>query len=944
MTEIEKDSSAPVGETNEQMDTHTETPVQDSHQASDQEEPRLHSASAEVKIIIPWEPKKKTSTGADKLDVVKDANGSTIEEEADDLDHLHIGRNFGVVTFSENSPVKVNGSDTRTTDKNVSDSVDQQVQKSKDRGISTVTLCVFLFISIGAFVLGILIGILTGMYGIGHKGGDSNSYVSNINSTPSTNIEVTPNVNKQVTVNITCPQVTLETRTQPPATAEPNKCKKCEIRSPFIEKTVQDLPSPFMSLTVPEMASVSIALLSKGIISGTVNWDSNYITNMYLFPTPKTETLDYLDSNRNFPGRYAFVIVYRAARSPPDVMEYKVGPLNVTSAEMITEKLRLDDEISFNRRPFDVLATGAVNEVAQPHLDVVRSLLQESFDGAYFGNGMGNIISTAQNDDDEDRKINYLLYLHAYDSETMRVIPFSFNIHCPGVNTSEWYASDFYYLSQGPYSSSRALMEAYNNGTLRKFKFPKDYRASTNRQYAARRNSSLPLRDEASRVPPRTYEPAGPRYKIRGNKINWMGWYFEFASNPVRGPVLNDIRFMEERIIYELALQDTTLLYASGQAGPGNHPGMLSDMEFNLGVFDYPVPDLDCPEHAALVQTTYWDINAREGREQVAACVFEADGQGPLWRHKGSGGLRDNFLVLRFPINLGNYDYLMDFRFHLNGMLDVNIAATGYLYASFWDPEDPLVNEEKSTTAFGFRISDFMNGNIHDHSFLFKVDLDVAGRSNSLDIIRWKTGDVMTAVNSQTKITKKPLFFPFNYTRYIQYETILKEIGLVSDPLNPSFWTIVNENKRNRWGNKRGYRIYVSSNAAEKMPDLHPPAIAWSHLKFQCAVTQQKDTEKYGTESLYDMHKPKNPLGGIDYMLDGEDIKNKDLVAWVTARFLHVPTSEDVPMTARVDSGFILKPFNFLDRTALFDMPQHVIDRMDIVKPHELEPCYENIN
>lgn len=41
----------------------------------------------------------------------------------------------------------------------------------------------------------------------------------------------------------------------------------------------------------------------------------------------------------------------------------------------------------------------------------------------------------------------------------------------------------------------------------------------------------------------------------------------------------------------------------------------------------------------------------------------------------------------------------------------------------------------------------------------------------------------------------------------------------------------------------------------------------------------------------------------------------QDLVAWVTASFLHIPHAEDVPNTVTLGNrvGFLLRPYNFFD-------------------------------
>ncbi|XP_028940548.1 membrane primary amine oxidase-like, partial [Antrostomus carolinensis] len=59
---------------------------------------------------------------------------------------------------------------------------------------------------------------------------------------------------------------------------------------------------------------------------------------------------------------------------------------------------------------------------------------------------------------------------------------------------------------------------------------------------------------------PLQYEPQGPRYSVRGNRVTSQGWSIVFGMNPNSGPRLFDIRYRGERIVYELSLQEALAL------------------------------------------------------------------------------------------------------------------------------------------------------------------------------------------------------------------------------------------------------------------------------------------------------------------------------------------------------------------------------------------------
>ena len=800
------------------------------------------------------------------------------------------------------------------------------------------------------FVIGLIIGILIGSFAIdigskteenggssnaegqsGHTGADSSKCTCP--TLPSTS--QMPTVIKQSTLpsNQDTPVTATCSCPPPPSTQSPTSCSPCERRNPREAAVTQSLFAP---LTKAETDKVITKINSEGL-TGRSTLGGNYIDFVYLFPVDKSSALKYLDSGGPFPYRYAKVHITRGSATPPDVMIYKIGPVNETLSNMVVEKQIEDGEIHFNRRSYDNKEASTMYGIFGQHMNQLKDMLKESFDGAYYRNGISVSYSTLYSLDDTDRRSGCYLYMYMpTGGATMRILPVSFILHHPGVATSAWYASDFYYLNQGPFASSQELAEAYANGTLRKIKLPNNYRSKYAQEFPLGRNSSLPLRDSSDIPPPRTYEPKGPRYTIRDNVIFWMDWQCEFSVDPIKGPAMFNVRFKGNRIAYEISLQDITLVYASGTTGAGVDPPVLSDTEFLLGdALRNSRLGFGCPDRASVLHAPVYKNGV--GTKEVA-CVFEADPQRPMWRHKNKG-LLDHHLVIRSPMNLGNYDYTLEFRFYLDGRLETIMAASGTLYGAFWDPEDPLLNEDKSTSPFGFRIAEFLSGPIHSHDFVFKVDLDIMGTTNSFQKVNWKGGDILSALQTQKNTQERPGFFPFNYTRYIDIDFLEKEAGLVIDPLNPSYWTVVNENEKNRWGVNRGYRIIPSfSDGEPEILTQHLMFKPWLNMKYHCAVTKRKETEPYGTDSLYDIRRPTDPIGGLINSMDDENIRNEDLVIWINAKFIHAPTSEDVPMTIGVDKGFVLKPFNYFDTTPTFDVQGHYTASGE---PYQKVQCYE---
>lgn len=649
-------------------------------------------------------------------------------------------------------------------------------------------------------------------------------------------------------------------------------------------------------------------------------------------------------------SRYATAVVVRGNRTVPDYMEYKVGPLD--AERMTAEQLYNDGELVFNSRPYDYVETAVYERLLVPDFELLAPLTKESFDGAYypkenndfsfwFFNGPPGIKA-------DERETQFVSYLNpyapnGYDFLELDFLPLTATIHCPGNDFEKWYIYDYYYLNQGPFANASALLNAYNSGSIRKFALPSGYRNTVLDRHLPDRDS-VKLRKYSTMPPPRTYEPEGPRYSIRGHHVEWMDWKFDVTSSQLRGPGLYAISFKDLSIAYEISLNEIGVIYGSGASAQTNV--IYTDSSYGIGEYYGIIQTVDCPEHATLLETSHWDVYISEPVVHQSICVYEADGENALWRHKGfafEGGLRNNFLVVRLSATIDNYDYIIEWHFFLDGKIFTVVSASGFIQGAFWDNENPFMGADKSRDAFGYRVNTNTHGQIHDHMFGFKVDLDILGTDNTMEIIHWKTADVVTALRSQVpSVNDVPRFFKQNITRYLEYEYVEREVAKRLNLDEPTFWVVVNENKKNTWGAKRGYQIKPLVTAAQTATDAHSAMPALSFTKYHCTVTKRKESEQYLTDTS-DVNRLDKPIGDLEKMLNNEPIRDTDIVNWVSVGFLHLPTSEDSPMTNRVESGFMLKPFNFFDKTAVFDMQGYLNTQGNwkTERPPQFEPCLE---
>ncbi|KAL3854309.1 hypothetical protein ACJMK2_013583 [Sinanodonta woodiana] len=734
-----------------------------------------------------------------------------------------------------------------------------------------------------------------------------------------------------------------------PATSPKTNIEQCPNKNPNNYAPYES--NIFAPLTTKEMKEVSEILWQKRYITTIGQTPSslreNFIVFMYLYPPRKKDAINYLYHNGMKPARYAIVHIQRGAIQVPDVMEYKVGPLGSPSVAIVIP-LTNPGEIHFNSRPYDIVEEYALTLLVERDMKTLETLTRESFDGATFPDDLCiNYQTGPPGITAVERETRFIIgFRIVEDGDVLNFLPLSGTVHNPGTNVSEWYSHSYYYLNQGPYRTASDLLVAYNNDMIRKVRIPPEYRSKLQKSVFPQRDRSLPLRENADQPGARSYMPKGPRFSIDGTKVTWMGWSFHISGGQVRGPALFDIRFKGNQIAYELAVNDISLVYAMDSSGHNNIIYMDASYSIMGGLTPTTVfRDVDCPSYAAVLNTSYWSSLYQKADDMKSVCVFEADGQDALWRHFSanfSGGMRNRYLVVRVPLAVGNYDYTFEFQFYLDGRLYTKGKATGFILTSFWDEHNPNVEGDKTRDAFGYRVSQYQTGPIHDHTFGFKVDMDVLDSNNSFETIHWKSGNIFDALKTQSNIKQVPPYFIYNETRYLEFETMQKEAGYRLDYNTQKLFVVVNENKKNKWGAKRGYRIVPLATGAQSMSDEHPAMKALSFTKYHITVTKRKEEEMY-LSSIYDINRMDGPKGHLDLMLDNESIVNEDIVSWITVGILHVPTSEDFPITPSMETGFLLKPFNFFDTTATFDMPQYFEEQGTTSVEHEptFDACVE---
>ena len=152
----------------------------------------------------------------------------------------------------------------------------------------------------------------------------------------------------------------------------------------------------------------------------------------------------------------------------------------------------------------------------------------------------------------------------------------------------------------------------------------------------------------------------------------------------------------------------------------------------------------DCPDYATYFSGTYFHDNGTPFIRPQVACMFKrtlairlaALGQ------EGVAGRPGRELVFRTVAVVGNYDYILDWRFEQEGAITVAVGATGELEvkpvrtSGIGDDVQRHHGQgsEGNPVEFGHLVAPNTDGVDHDHFFSFRLDLDVDGTNNNFEV------------------------------------------------------------------------------------------------------------------------------------------------------------------------------------------------------------------
>lgn len=613
----------------------------------------------------------------------------------------------------------------------------------------------------------------------------------------------------------------------------------------------------------------------------------------------KTDAVAFLDASAAPPHRYARVTIKRNSIEQASIDEYVVGPLPISSSTTIRELA-----FPYNSGRSSTLSyipdVTALQDWFQNITDSVEDITSDLFQNYDLNPDQVPIQNFVASSNDQiwfenGRRLQWLSFSQTSSANTLLPQGLYFKVDVTSRNPTEWHIVQWLY-NDIVYNTVNDLRRAWQSPDFEKL--------PGNLDGSWTRIEPDPMTEEYSTAPAPVFHQSGEgRVHVDRNEsfVSWMGFTFNMAFSQVNAIALFDIRLDGERIMYELSLQEAVAHYA------GNDPIQSStsflDTLYGLGAdLSELVPGYDCPSYAIFLDSKHHRMERTQMNSRTV-CIFEAPSDHPIQRHsRGSWvtSFTNSVLIVRSIAVIGNYDYLIDYIFYLDGTIEVKVRASGYIQGGYY------ANNKR----YGYKVHNFLSSSIHDHIINFKADIDIAGQQNTMSVISldsaaveypWSVGPRNTMVLSRSQIKNEDdasLNWPANGAK---------------------MYVVTNPHAQNAYGENRGYRIMPGTGVGspvhltvQNSSSLLQSARWTEHNLY---ITKQKDSEPRSGSPVNALT-PDDPLINFSSFLDGENIADEDLVVWFNIGVHHIPHSGDIPNTLMTTSAssVMFAPHNYHTR------------------------------
>jgi len=414
-------------------------------------------------------------------------------------------------------------------------------------------------------------------------------------------------------------------------------------------------------------------------------------------------------------------------------------------------------------------------------------------------------------------------------------------------------------------------------------------------------------------------QPNGSGFKMDGHQVEWQKWKFHVRPDHRVGMVISTVTYNdkddERHIMYEGFLSEIFVPYMDPSFGW--YPRNFIDLgEYTAGGFANPLlRGLDAPDYAHYMDGLFMHDNGRPKHVPNVIAIFEIESGDPSWRHNsadlGPESRVKRDLVVRAAAVVGNYDYILDWVFQQDGSIVVRAGATGIAEAKATLQRDALEagNSDSPDDAYGRFVDPHIVAVNHDHYFSYRLDLDIDGSNNSLQIDRLTTQMLPEDHPRRSVWVNDPKI------------ATTESDGKLRMMMNmPALWRVTSSNRKNHVGYPTSYQLMPGMTALTKLsPDDYPRRRA-GYIDHHLWVTPYRADELFAAGEFPTLSLPGEGLP--KWTAANRSIENTDIVLWYTMAMHHMVRAEDWPVMPVLWHSFELRPFDFFNRNPALDLPR----------------------
>ncbi|MGX5775906.1 primary-amine oxidase [Methylorubrum zatmanii] len=402
-------------------------------------------------------------------------------------------------------------------------------------------------------------------------------------------------------------------------------------------------------------------------------------------------------------------------------------------------------------------------------------------------------------------------------------------------------------------------------------------------------------------------QPEGVSFAIEGRRLTWDKWSMVVGFNAREALTFHDIRYDDRPIVFRASLVEMVVPY--GSPDKGHFRKHVFDIgEYGIGKLANSLKlGCDC-----LGSIEYLDVhmNTMDGSIMTiekAICIHEEDA-GLLWKHtdfrtERTEVRRARKLVVSTVCTVGNYEYGLYWYFHLDGMIEFEMKATGIINTVACIPGKP--------GKYGREVLPGVVGQIHQHIFCARLDMTVDGDANSV-------------VECNTYSEPEGADNPYGNAFY-EEERVLKRESEAARRANPQthrYWKVINPSKHNHVGTPVAYKLEPLHTVTPYVLPNSPSGKRAGFVQNHLWVSAFHPEERFPAGEYVNRS---DGTGGIaDFVAQDRPIENADVVLWHVFGLHHPVRAEDFPVQPCVVTGFKLMPSGFFNGNPAIDLPPEV--------------------